>query len=103
MSVRTGSHALLDLPLIIDQAFETSHHVRIHLALVVHEPGAFLCRGRVTGYGQSMVQVTPAEVHLIASVCLEGLVLQLFIVYELRLVDQDMVERQSVACTLAVL
>ena len=50
-----------------------------------------------------MVEVAVLEVHLIASVGLEGLILQLLIVHELRFVYDDMVERQTIAGTLTVL
>ena len=88
-----GLHALLVLPFQIHQSLDDLHQLLVLLLFVLHEPGAFLCRGRVAGDSQSMMKVTFREVHLVATVGLHRLVLQLLVFHELCFVDEDMVKR----------
>ena len=96
-------HALLHLPLVINQALDDLDQLLIHQLLILQEPGAFFGDRHIACNGDAMVQRTLIEEHLITSVRLERLVLQLLIVHELRFINQDMIERHTIRCALTIL
>ena len=88
---------------MIHQPLDDPHERRIHLLLIAEVPGSFLGHGRIGGDGHAMMQIALAEVHLIATVRLERLILQLLEVEKLSFVQDNIVERQRVAGTASVL
>ena len=79
---------------MIHQPLDDAHECRIHLFLISEVPGSFLGHGRIGGDGHAMVHVALAEVHLITTVCLKGLILELLEVEKLCFIQNHVVERQ---------
>ena len=96
-------HALLHLPLVIHQALDNLDQLFVHQLLILKEPGSFLRDGHIAGDSDTMVQRALIEEHLVTTVGLERLILQLLIVHELRFINQDMIERHTIRSTLTVL
>ena len=103
MLVGSLQQLLLQSPYLVDQPLDDLHQFWVLLILVVEEPGALLGDRHIGSDGHAMMQREMAEVHLVASVSLECLVLELLEVDELRLVDDEIVERHRVGRARAVL
>ena len=94
---------LLQYPDMVHQSLDDAHQCSVHLLLIAEVPGSFLGHGRIRGDGHTVMHITLAEVHLIATVRLERLILQLLEVEKLCFVQNHVVERQRVAGTATVL
>lgn len=92
MQLRMLDQLVFEPPNLIDDALDDLDELRILLVLVAEEPRAFFCNRHIRRDSHAVMEREVAEVHLVASVRLKSLILELFEVYELRLVDDEIVE-----------
>lgn len=93
MQLRMLDQLVFEPPNLVDDALDDLDEFRVLLFLVAEEPRAFFCNRHIRRYRHAVMEREVAEVHLVTSVRLKSLILELFEVYKLRLVNDEIVER----------
>ena len=76
-----------------DETLEDLHLLRVAFLPIIEEPGAFLCCRHIREFRYAMMEIKMAKDVVVPSICRQRLILELFEVYELCLVAQQIIKR----------